>query len=910
MRRLRAWWIRLTGFVTSRRRARQFDAELESHIDLHVEENLRRGMTRDQARRQALIALGGVQVTREAYRDRGGFPFVDTLAQDVRFATRMLRKAPGFTAASILILAIGIGANAAVFSLINALLIRPLNDGMIEAELIGVYSGDRTRPDRYRMFSYPEYVDIRDRNSVFAGLLAETGWRAGITEDGHTRRISAMLVSSNYFPMLGVTMAAGRGFTAAEEDPRSAAGVAVVSYNHWRQRGFPQDIIGGRLTINGSEITVVGVAPEHFHGTMPVMSTELWLPFGASSVVNRDRNLDAESAVSVDRSANTLLLVGTLKPGVTPEQAEAQLAPLAEAMTAAYPDTNADQRLIVQARSRTGRGPQPRRDVSAAVGATVLMALAGLVLFIACMNLANMLLARGSARRQEIAIRLALGGSRARILRQLVVEGLLLSLIGGGTALALSWWTAQRFVSGLRDILQTSTIALDVSPDARVVAVVIGAIVVSTVVFSFGPAWRLSKPEIGSSLKPSAPVVETREGRVPLPSVLVSAQIALSLTLLVAAGVFMRASVRAASSDPGFALDGGVIAELDAGLIGLDQSDARAVYGSVVAHVRELPGVAEASLASIVPFGSRSEGRLVRREAGLGDDTPMFATLTIVGARYFATLGLPIIAGRDFTDAEERTALAPVAIVDQQFAERQFGTANPIGRFVHSTNWDNTPAESLEIVGVVPTVRDDLIEAADRPHLYVPFGRDYRSQMTLHARVTPGTEARMLTAVREAVHAVDEQLPILSTRTLTEHRDASGSLWAVGLATRLFAAFGAIALVLATVGVYGLRAYLVARRTREIGIRIALGATHGGIIGQLLRESGRIAVAGLVTGLLLAAGLVQILRQSGMLFEVSPLDPLAFTAAPVILAAVTMLASYVPARRVLHIEPAVALRPE
>jgi putative ABC transport system permease protein len=288
----------------------------------------------------------------------------------------------------------------------------------------------------------------------------------------------------------------------------------------------------------------------------------------------------------------------------------------------------------------------------------------------------------------------------------------------------------------------------------------------------------------------------------------------------------------------------------------------------------------------------------------------MFATLTIVGARYFATLGLPVIAGRDFTDAEARDAMAPVAIVDRTLAERQFGTANPIGRIVHTMNWDNSPAESLQIVGVVPTVRDDIMEAPDRAHLYLPFGRHYRSQMTVHARVAPGTEARMLAAVREAVHGVDQRLPILSMRTLTEHRDASGSLWAVALATRLFAAFGIIALVLATVGVYGLRAYLVARRTREIGIRIALGATHGGIIGQLLRESGRTTVAGLVAGLLLAAGLVQVLRQSGMLFEVSSLDPLAFTAAPLILAAVTMLASYLPARRALRIDPAVALRPE
>jgi predicted permease len=909
MRQLRAWWFRVVGLFGAGRLTQRFDAELESHIELHVEENISRGMTPEEARRQALIALGGVQAAREAYRDRGGIPVFDTLAQDVRFALRMLRKAPGFTAAAVIVLALGIGANGAVFSLINALLIRPLNGGTLDAELVGVYSGDRTRPDAGRPFSYPEYVDLRDRSDVFSGLIAEAGVRAGITEAGRTRRISAMLVSSNYFSTLKVPMVAGRAFTRDEENPLGGAAVAVASHAFWRQHGFEADLIGRHIVINGQNLTVVGIAPKWFHGTMPVMSSDLWLPFGASALVSSGGDLGPSNRITVDRSMYTLLLAGTLKPGVTVKDAEARLAPLADALAAAFPESNKDQRLVVQSRSRTGRGPQPRSHAEAAVGATVLMAIAGMVLFVACLNLANMLLARGGARRQEIAIRLAIGGGRLRIVQQLLVEGLLLALMGGAAALTVSWLAADRFVASLGSIAGT-TINLDVSPDARVVAIVILASILSAVVFSLGPAWRLSKPNLAAAMKACAPLGAARRRRLPLPSVLVSTQVALSLALLVAAGVFTRAGVHAASSEPGFALRGGLVAEMDTRLIGFSPAEGRAAYAAVLDRVRALPEVRDASLASIVPFGNSRDGRLVRRDGGPAGNTPLLATFTVIGDRYFGSIGLPLIAGREFTAAEAQdAAAAPVTIVDRLLAERLFGADIPIGRMVRMTNFDGSLAESLQIVGVVPTVRDDILEPPGA-HLYVPFGRNYRGEVTLHARVAAGTETVMLERVREAIHGVDERLPIVTLRTLTDHRDASPSLWAVIFAARLFAAFGIIALVLATVGVYGLRAYLVTQRTREIGIRMALGATRRGVVELLLREGARMTAAGVIAGLALALGLVQILRQSGMLFDVSAVDPIVFTLAPLVLAIAATLASYVPARRALQIDPAVALRPD
>jgi predicted permease len=816
----------------------------------------------------------------------------------------MLRKSPGFTAAAVVILAIGIGANGAIFTLINAVLLRPVIGTGVEGRFVGLYSGDRVRPDTFRPFSYPEYLDLRDRNEVFTGVIAEAGVRTGITESGQMRRVSTTLVSSNYFAALDVPMMAGRDFTAGEEHTLSDAAVLVISPGIARRYGGVQEAIGRRLLLNGREFTVVGVVPEWFRGTMAVMTSELWAPFGAARLLVPADQRGYIVPASLDRSTPALLLAGTLKPGVSVPEAQALLRPLADALAATYPEFNRNQQLIVQPRSRTARGAGPRSDGAALGGATVLMAIAGMVLVVACLNLANMLLARGNARRQEIAVRLALGGGQLRIVRQLVIEGLLLSALGGAAALAMSWWAAQIFVTSLIGFWPVP-IFLDVSPDARVIAIIAGAVIVGTLIFSLGPAWRLSRPELATALKPSTQMMTTRAGRFSAASGLVAAQITLSVALMVTAAVCIRASMRAASSDPGFALAGGLIAEIDGALAGADAMRARNQYGAALARVRALDGVRSASLASIVPFGDGSAGRLVRVD---DDDVPVFATTTVIGSSYFSTLGLPIAAGRDFRLVEESTTTAPVAIVDRLFAERLFGGGNPLGRVVHFVDPEGGVDDSLQIVGVVPTVRDDILESP-RPHVYVPFGRTYRVGMTLHASVAPGAEARMIEPVMQAIQAEAQPLPIVSVRTLIEHRDRSPSLWVLRFAARLFVAFGVIALVLATAGVYGLRAYLVARRTREIGIRLALGATNGRVVDQLLREGTAIAAAGLAAGLLLAAGLVQLL-QSGIVMDVGARDPIAFGAASAMSALATIAASYIPVRRALRIDPAVALRPE
>jgi predicted permease len=400
----------------------------------------------------------------------------------------------------------------------------------------------------------------------------------------------------------------------------------------------------------------------------------------------------------------------------------------------------------------------------------------------------------------------------------------------------------------------------------------------------------------------------------------VGTQVALSVAMLIAAGVFLRASLTAASTDPGFPLSGGLLAEVDARMASQDESRGRATYAALLDRVRALPGVRSASVASLVPFGLTQFDREVDH-----DGTITSATFNVVGAGYFATLGLPVIAGREFTLAEERDpAIEPVAIVDRILADRLFMGASPIGQSVRvsdlfmgaspigqstGSSARDEPGELKRIVGVVAAVRDDVLSPPNA-HIYVPFGRHYRGEMTLHARTDAGSEAAMLEPVRAAIHGVDARLPVLSLRTMTNHRDVTPSLWALTFAAKLFAAFGIIAAALATAGVYGLRAYLVSQRTREIGIRVALGATRLRVIGQLVQEGTLIAGAGLVVGALIAVGLVQLLRQSGLLDEMGTIDPLVFTLAPLVLAATTAAASYLPARRALRVDPVVALRPE
>jgi putative ABC transport system permease protein len=466
-------------------------------------------------------------------------------------------------------------------------------------------------------------------------------------------------------------------------------------------------------------------------------------------------------------------------------------------------------------------------------------------------------------------------------------------------------WVAARQVTARLDSVAGSNAVVDLTPDLRVLAAVAVACLVSTLAFSLGPAWTLSKPDVASGLKTSG--LRGKRRRILVPDLLVGAQVALSLALLVGAALFVRAGAAAAIADPGYPLEDGLLAETDLDMIGASPTEGLRIYGRLVDRLRALPGVRAATLASMVPFGSYRDGRIVRSSAG----QLIFATYTVVGTDYLETLDLKLLTGRQFTRLEEQSAAAaPVALVDRALANQLFPGTNPIGQVLQmSQRPDRSDTETVEIVGVVPDVLDDVTEGVNA-HLYVPFGSRYRSAMTLRVKTEPGAQTAVTSAVRTAIAAIDQRVPVLSIQTLTGHRDASESIMAITLLSAIFGAFGVIALFLASIGVYGLRAYLVAQRTREFGIRLALGAPRGSMMRQVVGEGGRIALAGMGVGALLAAGLTIVLQQSGMLLDASPVDPLVMIGAPLVLLAATGLASYIPARRALRVEPVAALRVE
>lgn len=850
---------------------------------------------------------------------------MDSLWQDFRYAARMLTKNPGFTTVAVLVLALGIGANAATFTLTNSLLLRPILAENPD-ELVALYSKHTTRPDSYRAFSYPNFADIRELNTTFTNVMAHDLTMVGVTDGDVTQRVFAEFASHNYFETFGVNAFRGRFFTAAEEVPGSAIPVAVVSYERWRKAGSDPELVGRTLSVNGQALTIVGIAPRYFTGRTAIMSPGLYLPFGMHHLLMNDMFGDSDELLG-DRDNHRLLMVGRLKPGVTMEEADAQLGMLAAQMEETFPAINEDQTIIVGALSRVGISTAPSDDdVQLGLVTVVLLAMTGIVLLIACINLANMLLARGAARRREFAIRAAIGGGRRRIMRQLLTEGLLLSALGGSAGLVVAYWVNSLLGASINQLMVMNGFALDIvlrsAPDARILAATAAFCMFSTLLFGFGPAWKQSRPDVMDDLKRQSgggAGKGERRGLFAQRNLLVVSQIALSMVLLVSAGLFVRGSLEAADVDPGFSLDNGILVEVDPSLVGYDEARSKELYRTLHERLTSIPGVEVASVAATVPFGSVSSGKRVRRAEDLpglaGDGTDeietVSATSNIIGADYFDALGVPVMRGRSFTRQETESDSGPkVAIVDELLAARLWPDQDPIGRQIGFGREPSARADAdMEVVGVVATVRDDLIPRELRPHVYVPFGQSFQTGMNIHLRTSPMDEegrALVLQAVRREIRAVDGQLPIMTIKTLQGHIRDSASLWLVGLGASIFGAFGALALFLAVVGVYGVKAYTVAQRTREIGIRKALGATSGHTLWLIVREGLILTAAGLLLGVALAAGVARLL--SGMLYEVSALDPLVFVVAPAILATASLLATYLPARRAANIAPITALR--
>jgi predicted permease len=802
------------------------------------------------------------------------------------------------------VLALGIGVNTAVFSLVNALVLQP-RAGRID-QLVGVFSRDRVKVDRYRDFSYPAYLDLRDRPGVFESLMAHTFSIVGIGEGPGTKQAFVSLVSANYFKTLGVPLAAGRTFTPDEERPGSHALVTVASYAAWRRTGLSPSFLGSTVRVNGTDFTVVGVAPRGFGGTMSLVSPQWWFPIGAYDTVVANEMFKQGSGDLRDRANYSMNLAGMLKPGMTRAWAEQALDTLAKQLDAEYAVTDHDRTIVLAGLPRMGVSSSPQGDGPIAAFSGLLMAMAALVLVVACLNLANLLLARGAARRREIAIRQALGSGRRRIVQQLLVEGFVLSLMGAACGAVVGWWATGALSAWLASALPLG-IDVVVEPSWRMLPAAVGFAIFSTVAFALGPSWSLSRQAVAADLKEER---GSERRRFVTGSLLVGSQVAVSLALVAAGGLFVRAALRAAQADPGFSLDHQLMVSLDSSLASFDRTRTKSLYRTVLERVRSIPGVERASFASIVPFGEFREGRTARLTP---DADGVGADFFIVGDDYFATVGLPLLRGREFSSFEgdpagDLSGVIPV-VIDRILSKRLFADADPLGRRILIEARDGDQAKPFIVVGVTGEMRHDLFDTQPKGHIFAPFAGVFRASMTLHIRTTPAADATALlaTVVRE-VQRIDARLPIVAARTMIEHRDRSLTEWSVRAAATIFSAFGALALLLATIGVYGLKAYDVSRRTREIGIRMALGATAANVQRLVLREGMRTTAIGLGVGLLMAAGLGKLV--SGLLYQVSPFDPIVFFAAAVTLSTAATLACYFPARRATRVVPLEALRSE
>src|SRR5438093_2293652 len=822
------------------------------------------------------------------------------MLHDFRHSLRLLRRTPGFTSVAVGVLALGIGANAAIFNIVNTLILQP-RPGRVDSTF-AVFSRDKVKPDTYQDFSYPAYVDIRERNGVFDELMAHTFSTVGVREGDTTTQTFASIVSSNYFKTLGVTLAAGRAFTAEEERPGSHAKAAIASYAVWRRHNLSPDFVGRTFRANGTTFTVVGVAPRGFGGTMMLVSPQWWFPLGSYDDIMNEM-FKARATGLTDRLNRAVNLAGVLKPGVGKASAEQALNTLVTQLGRDFPATDKDQELSIGLMSRLGVSSRPETDTQTATLSALLMLMSMLVLLVACLNLANLLLARGSARRREIAIRQALGSSRSRIVRQLLVEGFTLSIAGAAIGIVIGAWTTGLLTGWLGGALPLG-IEVVVEPSPRLLVASTGFALFSTLCFAAGPAWSLSRPALTGDLKGEPATGVRRIGTGPT---LLVIQLAVSLALVASGGLFVRAASHAARAEMGFAVENELVVGLDPSLAGYNEAQVRSTYRAVLARVRATPGVERASFASTVPLGSMTEGKTVRRR---DDDKGVHAIFVVVGSGYFDTLRMPMLRGSEFTPAVDVPGPGPrIIVVDRRLARSIFGDADPVGEQLRIPTRDAEPPQSYTIIGVAAEMRHNLFEDVPEPHAYVPYGARFNTIMNLHIRTAAGAnDAAMLASIRRELKAVDPQLPILSATTMELHRNGSLQVWGVRVAATMFSTFGALALLLATIGVYGLKAYDVSRRTREIGIRMALGASTTDVERMVLTEGARTTVIGLGIGLLLAAGVGKLL--SGLLYRVSPFDPAILTAAVIALSTATLLACYLPARRATRVVPLEALRAE
>ncbi|MBZ5726083.1 MAG: ABC transporter permease [Acidobacteriia bacterium] len=828
-----------------------------------------------------------------------------TLVQDLRYALRTLRKAPLFTSVAVLSLALGIGANTAIFTLIDQLLLQVLPvqhpEELVLLTARGNHYGSNTGSNA---ISYPMYQDFRDKNQVFQSMFCRFDMTLSLTSEGRTELVTGELVSGNYFPVLGVGAALGRVFTAADDLMQGGHPLAVLSYGFWKTR-FAGDrgVVGRRIVVNGYPLTVVGVSQAGFDGVEPGYAPQIRIP------ITMKKEMTPGPWYSLnERRSRFAQVFGRLKPGITLERAKAGLQPLFHQILAMEVQDQAFARatehtkqqflkmwmdLLPAAKGRSGLRRQFSKPLEA------LMAMVGLVLLIACSNVANLLLARATARQKEVAVRLALGAGRLRLVRQLLAESLLLSALGGALGLGLAVWIDKALVGFLP--AGTVPLAISSTPDARVLGFTAAVALLTGLLFGLAPALQATRPELARTLKDEGGAVVGGAG-AGLRKSLVVAQVALSLLLLIGAGLFMQSLKNLRGLNPGFQTENLVTFSLDPTLNGYKPERSLQFYRQLVERMTAMPGTSSTALAVIPVLDNNEwdssvavEGYSVKQGEWINPH------MQFITPAFFATLGIPLLLGRDF-NLKDDTGMPRVGIVNEKFARRYFG-GNALGRHVGMGGNPGTKLD-IEIVGVVKDTKYESMRDEIPIELYRPYQQvEFVTGMSAYVR-THGDPARLFSALRRTVHEVDASVPVFGMRTLEQQLDKS--LVTERMLAALSSVFGMLATLLAALGLYGVMAYMVVRRTREIGIRMALGAGGASVVWLVMREVLLLAAIGVAVGLPAAWGLTRLIETQ--LFGIQPADVPTMVLAAFGIAAISALAGYLPARRATGIDPMRALR--
>lgn len=882
--------MRWMGLLRQRSQ-RDFENEIESHIALETDRLAATGMPPDEARAAARRAFGNVGAARERFYESGRIIWLEHLVQDLRYTLRGLRQRPALTAAIVLTLAFGIGANTGIVTLLDFFLLRPLpvRDAGRVVNVYQTFAGKGMRETRtsYYYLSYPEYVDYLEATRSFEGLAVyrEENLSLGLA-DGQAAQVGGMLVSCNYFTTLYVRVRLGRGFLPGECAHVGDGTVAVLGEGYWeRQFGADSAIVGRTLVVNGVRLTVIGVAEAGFIGTSESLSrADVWIPITMHPTLAHGRD-----NIIMRPNASWLVAVGRLRPGVTRAQAEAELEVIAHRRDLTYPGRRSS--IMVYDATLLNR-PDFRNGSGIAIGGVVAMAL--LVTLMACANVMNLLFARAASRRREIGVRLAVGASRSRVVRQLLTESVLLALAGGIVGLLVARWIPPAIVASLPIV---GEIAVDVTPDGRLLAYA-GAIALSTALaFGLAPALQSTRLDLTRTLRVDGGAEGARTTATRTRSAIIGVQVAGSVLFLVIAALLVRGLLRAAGVDPGFETGSIVRVSLDLGRQGYDDVRARQFYEMLETRIAALPDVRGVSRAKVLPLS----GRYTTTVYPLTGDSAsprdgVWTDENTVSPSYFTTMRIPLARGRVFVDAEARSADQLPAVVSEALAAKMWPGANPIAQRMKADG------RVYYVTGITPDLHAVSLGTPDGPFIYLAASPDNVLGLSIVVR-TSGDPASLATAIRALVRQMDSAT-LVTAVPLEE--SLARTLLPVRVVALLITACGALATFLALVGIYGVISYAASQRTREIGVRMALGAAPGDIVSLFLRQGARIVVGGAAAGLLMAGAASQVVR--GMLFGVSPLDPIAFAAVAAIVLLSALAAIYRPARRASRIDPGVTLR--